>query len=51
MSSNEDGVKMVKYAAAQIDNLYPQVIWAAHILAARPKSKASASIFANDKTF
>jgi len=25
MSSNEDGVKMVRYAAAQIENLCPQV--------------------------
>ncbi len=26
MSSNEDGVKMVRYAASQIENLCPQVI-------------------------
>ena len=26
MSNNDDGVKMVRYAAAQIENLYPQVI-------------------------
>ncbi|RXG58446.1 Catenin alpha [Armadillidium vulgare] len=39
MSNNEDGVKMVRYAAAQIEQLCPQVINAAIILAARPKSK------------
>ena len=39
MSGNEDGVKMVRYAASQIENLCPQVINAARILAARPKSK------------
>jgi len=38
MSSNEDGVKMVRYASAQIENLCPQVINAARILAARPSS-------------
>lgn len=41
MSSNEDGVKMVRYAAAQIANLCPQVINAARILAARPRSKVA----------
>nr|XP_018896705.1 PREDICTED: catenin alpha isoform X2 [Bemisia tabaci] len=41
MSNNEDGVKMVRYAAAQIDNLCPQVINAARILAARPRSKVA----------
>ena len=41
MSANEDGVKMVRYAAAQIQNLCPQVINAARILAARPKSKVA----------
>lgn len=41
MSNNEDGVKMVRYAAAQIDNLCPEVINAARILAARPKSKVA----------
>uniref|UniRef100_A0A646QDC8 Catenin alpha n=1 Tax=Hemiscolopendra marginata TaxID=943146 RepID=A0A646QDC8_9MYRI len=41
MSSNEDGVKMVRYAAAQIENLCPQVINAARILAARPRSKVA----------
>lgn len=32
---------MVRYAASQIDNLCPQVINAARILAARPKSKVA----------
>uniref|UniRef100_A0A069DWT0 Putative alpha-catenin n=1 Tax=Panstrongylus megistus TaxID=65343 RepID=A0A069DWT0_9HEMI len=41
MSANEDGVKMVRYAAAQIDGLCPQVINAARILAARPRSKVA----------
>ncbi|XP_056645126.1 catenin alpha isoform X1 [Diorhabda sublineata] len=41
MSNNEDGVKMVRYAAAQIDNLCPEVINAARILAARPRSKVA----------
>ena len=41
MSNNEDGVKMVRYGAAQIEQLCPQVINAACILAARPKSKVS----------
>ncbi|XP_017787094.1 PREDICTED: catenin alpha-like isoform X2 [Nicrophorus vespilloides] len=41
MSNNEDGVKMVRYAAAQIDNLCPEVINAAHILAARHRSKVA----------
>lgn len=41
MSSNEDGVKMVRYAAAQIDHLCPQVVNAARILAARSKSKVA----------
>lgn len=41
MSNNEDGVKMVRYGAAQIEHLCPQVINAARILAARPKSKVS----------
>ncbi|XP_054260506.1 catenin alpha isoform X2 [Macrosteles quadrilineatus] len=39
MSNNEDGVKMVRYAAGQIDALCPQVINAARILAARPRVK------------
>ena len=41
MSGNDDGVKMVRYAAAQIENLCPQVINAARVLAARPKSKVA----------
>jgi len=41
MSGNEDGVKMVRYAAAHIENLCPQVINAARILASRPKSKVA----------
>lgn len=41
MSGNEDGVKMVRYAAAQIETLCPQVINAARILAARPHSKVA----------
>ncbi|CAG9759441.1 unnamed protein product [Ceutorhynchus assimilis] len=41
MSSHEDGVKMVRYAAAQIDSLCPEVINAARILAARPRSKVA----------
>ncbi|XP_050544679.1 catenin alpha isoform X2 [Daktulosphaira vitifoliae] len=39
MSSNEDGVKMVRTAAAQIESLCPQVINAARVLAVRPRSK------------
>lgn len=41
MSDKEDGVKMVRYAATQIENLCPQVINAAHILAARNRSKVA----------
>lgn len=41
MSNNEDGVKMVRYAASQIDSLCPEVINAARILAARPRSKVA----------
>uniref|UniRef100_A0A1Q3G3V1 Putative alpha-catenin n=1 Tax=Culex tarsalis TaxID=7177 RepID=A0A1Q3G3V1_CULTA len=41
MSNNEDGVKMVRYAAAQIETLCPQVINAALILCARPNSKVA----------
>eukprot|EP00096_Caligus_rogercresseyi_P008841 TRINITY_DN2865_c0_g1_i2.p1 TRINITY_DN2865_c0_g1~~TRINITY_DN2865_c0_g1_i2.p1 ORF type:complete len:919 (-),score=280.05 TRINITY_DN2865_c0_g1_i2:580-3336(-) len=41
MSANEDGVKMVKYAAAQIEKLCPQVTNAAKVLSARPKSKVA----------
>ncbi|XP_018025887.1 catenin alpha isoform X2 [Hyalella azteca] len=42
MSNNEDGVKMVRFASAHIEQLCPQVINAARILAARPKSKVTA---------
>lgn len=41
MSGNEDGVKMVRYAATQIENLCPQVINAARVLAARNRSKVA----------
>lgn len=41
MSNNEDGVKMVRYAAAQIESLCPQVINAASILTVRPNSKVA----------
>ncbi|XP_069178815.1 catenin alpha [Procambarus clarkii] len=41
MSTNEDGVKMVRYSATQTQLLYPQVINAATILSARPKSKVT----------
>nr|XP_006815572.1 PREDICTED: catenin alpha-2-like [Saccoglossus kowalevskii] len=41
MSANEEGVKCVRLAAQQLENLCPQVINAARILAARPRSKAA----------
>ena len=41
ISDNDEGVKMVRYAAAQIENLCPQVINAARVLAARPRSKVA----------
>ena len=41
MSGSEEGVKMVRYAAAQIESLCPQVVNAAKILAARPRSKVA----------
>ena len=41
MSGNDEGVKMVRYAAQQIQNLCPQVINAARILASRPRSKVA----------
>ncbi|XP_054738495.1 catenin alpha [Anastrepha obliqua] len=41
MSNNEDGVKMVRFAAAQIESLCPQVINAASILCVRPNSKVA----------
>ena len=40
-SSDDEGVKMVRYACEQIQNLCPQVINAAKILAACPKSKVA----------
>ncbi|KAL3863765.1 hypothetical protein ACJMK2_005501 [Sinanodonta woodiana] len=41
MSSNDEGVKLVRMAAAEIESLCPQVINAARVLAARPKSKVA----------
>lgn len=41
MSSNEDGVKMVRYAAGQLDALCPEVVNAARVLAARSRSKVA----------
>ncbi|XP_049884079.1 catenin alpha isoform X2 [Pectinophora gossypiella] len=41
MSNNEDGVKMVRHAAGQIETLCPQVINAARVLAARPRSRVA----------
>jgi catenin alpha len=41
MSANEEGVKMVRYAAQQIQKLCPQVVNAARILASRPRSKVA----------
>jgi len=41
MSNNDDGVKMVRYAASQIENLCPQVVFAGKILSARTKSKVA----------
>ncbi|XP_069140338.1 catenin alpha-2-like isoform X1 [Argopecten irradians] len=41
MSSNEEGVKLVRMSAAQIESLCPQVINAARILASRPRSKVA----------
>ncbi|XP_077291769.1 catenin alpha isoform X2 [Arctopsyche grandis] len=49
MSNNEDGVKMVRHAASQIENLCPQVINAARVLAARARSRVAqenAEVFA-----
>lgn len=39
MSSNADGVKMVRYAALQVQKLAPQVVNAARLLCARPQSR------------
>ncbi|XP_013135800.1 PREDICTED: catenin alpha [Papilio polytes] len=41
MSNNEDGVKMVRHAAAQIEALCPQVINAARVLGARCRSRVT----------
>lgn len=41
ISNNEDGVKMVRYSAAEIEKLCPQVINAALILTAKPNSKVT----------
>ncbi|XP_063544903.1 catenin alpha-like [Cydia strobilella] len=41
MSNNEDGVKMVRHAAGQIEALCPQVINAARVLGARPRSRVA----------
>ncbi|XP_061381954.1 catenin alpha isoform X3 [Danaus plexippus] len=49
MSNNEDGVKMVRHAAGQIEALCPQVINAGRVLAARCRSRVAqenASAFA-----
>jgi catenin alpha len=46
MSDNEEGVKLVRVAAGQIESLCPQVINAARILAARPRcGKSPSSLF------
>lgn len=41
MSTNEEGIKMVRLAAAQLEILCPQVINAARVLTARPRSKVA----------
>jgi len=41
LSANEDGIKMVRYAAQYMENLYPQVINAAKILVGRTRSKVA----------
>jgi len=41
LSSNQDGIKMVRYAAQYMENLYPQVINAAKILVGRPRSQVA----------
>ena len=41
MSTNEEGIKMVRLAAAQLEVLCPQVINAARVLTARPRSKVA----------
>ena len=41
MSDDEDGVRLVRQASAQVDSLYKQVINAAKILSLRPESQAA----------
>jgi len=41
MSTSEEGIKMVRLAAAQLEVLCPQVINAARVLTARPRSKVA----------
>lgn len=41
LSANEDGIKMVRYAAQYMENLYPQVINAAKILVSRTRSQVA----------
>lgn len=45
MSGNEDGVKMVRYAAAQIENLCPQVFIIELRFSSESSSFSSFSIF------
>lgn len=41
MSNNEEGIKMIKYAALQVEKLAPQVVNAARLLCARVDSKVA----------
>jgi catenin alpha len=41
VSNNEEGIKMVRMATAQIETLCPQVVNAARVLTARPRSKVA----------
>ena len=41
MSNNLEGVKLVRMVAAEVEQLCPQVVNAARVLAARPKSKVA----------
>uniref|UniRef100_A0A914V0Y7 Vinculin n=1 Tax=Plectus sambesii TaxID=2011161 RepID=A0A914V0Y7_9BILA len=41
MSNNEEGIKMIKYAAMQVEKLAPQVVNAARLLCARVDSKVA----------
>ena len=41
MSNNLEGVKLVRMVAAEVEQLCPQVVYAAKVLAARPKSKVA----------